>query len=245
MKKKSKITEYNFINESSELSNTTYYWEEGGTDTQQNFDRNKKRLGEDWIYNKKRISYITNDLGFRTKSMKEIDWAKSIVMFGCSNVKGTGHAIEDTIPYRLEKILNIPVINLGASGSAVDSACWNSLILHDHYPRPKAVVQWWTELSRYTDRKYKQIAGHTVHKDKYCFKHDWDYRSKFYVKSDRALWKNKTIYYEGSQFLHTAKELTIDFYDTIDRARDMHPGIESHKIAADGIAKNLLELGIK
>jgi hypothetical protein len=37
----SKTTEYNFIN-CDEPLNLTYYWEEGGFDTKENFDRNKK-----------------------------------------------------------------------------------------------------------------------------------------------------------------------------------------------------------
>lgn len=243
---KLKTSEYNFINLSTEPSNITYYWEDGGTDTKKNFDRNKKRLDADWIYSKKSISYVTNKLGFRNKPFNEVNWANSIVILGCSHVKGTGHAIEDTIPYRLEKILNIPVVNLGISGSAIDLGCWNSLILYDHYPRPKAVVQWRTGLDRYTDRNSTDIIGYMANSKNYNAGLDWEYRSKFCVKADRALWKDKTIYYEGSQFPYTAKELDIDFYDTIDLARDLiHPGIESHKIAAEGIAKNLLELGIK
>lgn len=236
----------NFINPSNDPPNTTDYWEEGGTDTSKFFQINRKKLGKDWIYNTKSVSYVYNEYGFRTKPMNEIDWANSIIIFGCSNVKGTGHAIEDTIAYRLEKILNIPVINLGISGSAVDAACWNSLILHDHYPYPKAIIQWWTSLDRYTNHEELRYRNYMPTKKSYCAVHDWKDRSKFYIKSDRALWKNKTIYYEGSQFPYTAKELNIDFYNELDFARDLnHPGIESHKVAAEGIAKNLITRGIK
>lgn len=235
----------NFVNPSNDPV-TIGYWEEGGTDTSENFRINCKKLGKDWIYNSKSISYVYNELGFRNKPFNEVDWKNSIIILGCSNVKGTGHAIEDTIGHRLEKILNIPVVNLGVSGSAVDTACWNSLILHDHYPWPRAIVQLWTGLDRYTNfdgELYKNFMPTNI---KYCTAHIWKDRSKFYVKADRALWKNKTVYYEGSQFLHTAKELDIDFYDQTDNARDQnHPGIKSHTMAAEGIAKNLIKLGIK
>lgn len=235
----------NFVNPSNDPF-TIEYWEEGGTDTSKNFRINCKKLGKDWIYNGKSISYVYNELGFRNKPFNEVDWKNSIIILGCSNVKGTGHAIEDTIGYKLEKILNIPVVNLGLSGSAVDTACWNSLILHDHYPWPKAIIQLWTGLDRYTNFDGKLYKNFMPTNIKYCAAHAWKDRSKFYVKSDRALWNNKTIYYEGSQFLHTAQELNIDFYDQIDCARDQnHPGIKSHTMAAEGIAKNLLKLGIK
>lgn len=234
-----------FKNIRAELPNTITYWEEGSADTKKNFNKNKKRLGKDWIYNKKNISYINNELGFRTKSMTAVDWANSIVIFGCSIIKGTGLAIEDTIGYRLERVLNIPVISLGISGSGIDLACCNSVILHDHYPYPKAIVQVWSELGRYSDQTRTGIYSYMPNRKNYNATYDWERRSKFYVKTDRALWKNKTIYYEGSLFEYTAKSLNIDFYKQIDSARDLtHPGIKSHEGAANGIAKKLLELGI-
>lgn len=221
------------------------FFEENGTDTEKFYKKNKKKFGKEWYFFDKKISYVLNEQNFRSRSFEEVKWEDSIVLIGCSNVKGTGHAIEDTIGYRLEKILNIPVVNLGISGAGIDLACWNSLILYEHYPTPKAVVHIWSGLDRYTEYDGKNPKLFTVNKNNYCLKHNWDERSKLYIKSDNMLWKNKTIYYQATMMLHTAKNLSVDFYDQIDNARDLcHPGVESYKLAAQGIAENLIKQGL-
>ena len=42
--------------------------------------------------------------------------------------------LENSVPSVVERLINIPTVNLGISGSAVDHACWNSSILHENYP---------------------------------------------------------------------------------------------------------------
>lgn len=232
----------NFINPEAQRIEL---FEPNGTDTEEFFNQNKKRLGKDWYYYDKKIEYAYNEQGFRNKPLNKVVWEDSVVVFGCSNVKGTGHPIEDTICYILEETLGIPVVNMGISGGGIDITCWNSLILHDHYPKPKAIVHIWTALDRYAEYngELSMILHHS--NKKYCHNHTWSERSKLYVKADRALWKNKLPYYECAMFTHVAKELEVDFYDQVDDARDIcHPGTKSYRIAVKGIAENLKAQGL-
>ncbi len=218
------------------------------TDNEKLFRKNKKRQPLDWIYRNKDISYSLNEQGFREKSFKDIDWKNSIVLIGCSITYGEGLAVEDTISKQLEAIVDLPVINLGVLGSGIDLACWNSTILNDCYLAPKALVQVWSGLSRYTDfdkTNNNKIYQYFVSQRDYHHELDWKHRSKRYVQTDKALWRNKTIYYEISFFEHTSNDFKVDFVSTSDRARDLlHPGINSAKTAANKIAKNLYKQGL-
>jgi len=211
-----------------------------GSDKEKLYRKNYKRSSKDWIYRTKEIWYSYNEYGFREKSFDKLNWQNSIVMFGCSNVEGVGLAQEDTIAKQLEKIMQMPVINLGIGGSGIDIACWNSTILHEHYPTPRAVVHVWSSLDRYTELTKHGEITYTPAMSNYSYRLNWGYRSKRYVQTDRALWKNKTAYYEATFSDDAAKELKIDFLDYKDYARDLlHPGIESAKASAEKIAKNL------
>jgi len=223
--------------------NQTLYF--SGSDQEKLFRKNLKRSDKDWIYRTKEIEYSYNEYGFREKSFNDVDWQNSIVMFGCSNVQGIGLAKEDTIARQLENIMQIPVVNLGIGGSSIDIACWNSTVLHEYYPRPRAVVQVWSSLNRYADVTNHRIRSYLPQLKSYYARIDWEYRSKRYVQTDRALWKNKTVYYEASFFTDTAKKLDTDEFSYNAGARDlMHPGIESNRFAAEKIAENLQKQGL-
>jgi len=220
----------------------------GSLDTPKAFHKNKKRLGPDWYYHDKEIEYQFNELGFRNKPFSQVDWKNSVVVIGCSCVMGVGNAEEDGVCGQLEQILQMPVINLGVSGSAIDWACRNSLVLHECFPHPKAIVQLWTALGRYSDYYagggFSPILPHNT--PIYCAKHDWEVRSIHYVEADRALWRNKTRYYDATWYKHVARRINVDHYDrTVDFARDLaHPGIKSCRLAAEGIAENLINRGL-
>lgn len=217
-----------------------------GSDTIKLFKRNKRRMPEDWLYHEKVITYKYNELGFRTRSVKDIDWKNSIVAFGCSYTFGTGLAEEDTFVYILEKILDIPVINLGVPGSAIDLSCINSLMLHDHYPTPKAILQIWSSPYRYSDFNDRTVVNYLPKSSNYYSNLKWENRSAYYMRADKTLWKDKTIYYEGSFFPnYDFKNKKMDHFLYKDYARDNgHAGIKSHKSAAKIIAENLRNQGL-
>jgi hypothetical protein len=212
-------------------------------DTHDRFKRNLKTQPKDWIYRSKRIWYSINEQGFREKTFNNIDWGASIVIFGCSNAMGCGLALDDTISSQLNRMLKIPTINLGISGSAVDLAFFNSIILYNNYPRPKAIVHLWTSPGRYSEFPAMQedsppIVGYSPHRPNYNAAIDWSKRSEYYMAADRLIWKDIVPRFEGSFFDIDDKQ--IKPFEIIDRARDLqHPGILSAKKAATIIAKDL------
>lgn len=231
-------------------NNQTFYWDWGkgssSLDNPKFFNKNKKSIGPSWYYYDKDISYIHNNEGFRTYNFNEIKWEESIVILGCSITYGVANALEDSIPAIIEKITEIPVINLGVSGAGVDLSCVNSLTLHNLYPRPKAIVQLWSGIHRYCEFISDSEVEHLLPQNKrFCLKHNWKERNKNYVNFDRTIWKNKTVRYEASFFQETSQELKVDFLKTIDKARDLsHPGYASNKIAAEQIINMLSKEGL-
>jgi hypothetical protein len=222
---------------------------DGGPDNPKDYKKNCKKFGPSWYFYDKHIVYENNSHGFRERPFEEINWANSIVMIGDSIVEGIGLPLEDTTVKKLEQELGIPVVNLGVSGSAIDGACINSLILHNNFPRPKALVHLWTSLYRYTQFNSSQKKGsikNFLPRRSGYIDLGWEERSKFYIQADRQLWKDKTIYYEATFFQDTAKQLGFEVLPEIDLARDQdHPGPRSCELAAKRIAKDLISLGIK
>lgn len=242
-----KFLNYNF---SERLKNTEVDWTPESphsrlpgsmSDFHFRFQQNIKTQPKDWIYRSKKISYCYNELGFREKSFKDIDWAESVVIFGCSMVAGDGLALGDTIPQQLSRMLKIPTVNLGVRGSAVDFAFFNSMILFSNYPRPKAVIHLWTSLDRYSQfsvDKPEQISSMAPWRPNYQADMNWAERSKYYIAADRLIWKDTVPRFEGSFFEHDDKQ--IKKFEILDRARDLaHPGILSAREAATIIATDL------
>lgn len=194
------------------------------------YNKARKRLGKNWYFYDKKIHYKYNSNGFRTKEFKEIDWKNSIVVFGDSFVRGEAMALEDLFTTKLENELDTPIVNLGISGAGIDRTCWNSFILHEKYPKPKAIIQVWSNIHRYTDlNSTLGFVNNLPNRSKYCARHSWDLRNTFYVLSDRALWRNKVPYIEASVFEDTAKAIQVDYLNGTDKARDLdHWGPETH-----------------
>jgi hypothetical protein len=220
------------------------------TDGEKPFRKNRKKLGKNWKYRNSQILYKTNEFGFRTRKHAEIDWANSIVMFGCSNVFGIGIHYEDTIAQQLERLIGIPVINLGIPGSALDIAVFNSFHIYSSVAHPKALIQIWTSPYRYTEfyttgdiaTKAPFVAGYNP-------RLDTAFKNRVHIYQDRALWKNSnTIYREYSHFddwLYLEQDLGIKVFEEFDKARDLsHPGAETNRHAANVIYRDLYKLGL-
>ena len=138
-------------------------------------------------------------------------------------------------------------VNLGVSGCGPDLSTYNSLILHNHYPRPKAIVQMWSGMARYMESNLNKGNRFIVpvHKD-YCIRHDWESKNKLLVELERTVWEDKVPRYECSFFKDTSEKLNIDHLESFDASRDQfHPGYMSHQSAAKTIAENLLKQGVK
>jgi hypothetical protein len=109
-------------------------------DTEYLYAANLKRQPDNWYYKDHRVSYTWNSNGYRAPEWREIDWASSWIIMGCSHVTGIGVAFEDTISEQLSKLINTPVVNLGVGGSSIDVAFYNSLRLIDSDIKPLGVI---------------------------------------------------------------------------------------------------------
>lgn len=219
-----------------------------GTDSLETFNENLKKMPNDWYYRTNKVVYQQNKKGYRTKKFKDIDWEKSVVLFGCSNTFGVGLTEEDTISSRLSHELKCPVINMGMPGTSIWYSLFNSIILNEYYPTPRGVVQIWSAPNRtlYFYKKSIHDFGHwNIEKNNYMdlwnkdFTHSEMY-TLFASMISRQIWESRTKYFETTFFFETRDILNCDFIDSIDLARDnIHPGRETAKIAAKKIAKEL------
>lgn len=226
-------------------------------DTKELYQKNLKEQPEDWYYRSKKVVYNVNSEGYRSKEFKEIDWHKSIVIFGCSYVYGIGSAEDETISAFLEQITGMPVVNLGAAGSSPLFALHNSIILSEAYPIPKAVVIGWSSAYRcpYYNKYGVLHCGHW-NSDKQKLTDVWCNNQvnplinlKLTAKIFKELWNTKTNYYEFSQFNSSSNVIKCDYIQQIDKGRDLvksndgsytaHNGRETNKKIAEQIAENL------
>lgn len=235
------------------ITGTTQWFDQ---DTEDLYKKNLKYQPNDWYYRNKKIEYNLNSAGYRTREFTQINWSKSIVIFGCSCLFGVGNAEEDTITGQIEKITGIPTINLGVPGSSSTFSLHNAAILNDSYPTPKAIVNLWTSPFRcpyYTEDRVMQCGNWNYDRFKigYHWNVDKNHASmnlKLNSMISKQLWQFKTLYYELSMFSTTAKYLECDFVKQVDNARDIrkengaiiaHPGKITNKITAEKIIKSL------
>lgn len=123
-------------------------------DSKELYIKNLKKQAPNWKYRSKPITYKLNSDYYRTAEFNKIPWSDSIVIFGCSNVFGVGVATDETIAAQLSKITGIPTINMGVPGSSPQFSLYNSAILKQVYPKPKAVVFGWSSANRCTLFRY-------------------------------------------------------------------------------------------
>lgn len=216
-------------------------------DTKERYKQNLKVQPEDWIYRNKIVVYNTNSDGYRTKEFDKVNWAKSIVIFGCSYVYGVGNAEDETISYCLEQLTGIPVINMGVPGSSPTFTMHNSAILYDGYPTPKAVVCAWSSPFRCPYYVHDEVI-HCGSWSNNAMSSAWNRGSStnpianllLASKIVKQIWGNKTSFYSFSMFSSTAKYINCDYIKQIDKARDLgHAGIETNKIIAKKIMESL------
>lgn len=235
------------------ITGTTQWFDQ---DTEDLYKKNLKCQPNDWYYRNKKIEYNLNSAGYRTKEFTQINWSKSIVVFGCSFVFGVGNAEEDTITGQIESITGIPTINLGSAGASSTFTVHNSVLLNESYPIPKAVVSIWPSPFRcpyYTEDRVMQCGNWNY--DRFKIGYYWNVdrnhalmNLRLNAMTLRQLWQSKTSYYELSMFSTTANYLECDFIKQVDDARDVrkqdgavtaHPGKITNKLVAEKIIESL------
>ena len=231
-----------------------------GSDTMDTFKKNLLIQPADWHYRPKQVSYTVNSECYRALEWDAIDWANSVVIFGCSMTFGVGLAEDETIGYQLAQLLNRPVINLGVGGASTMFCHQNSVLLNKNFPTPWAVVQAWSGPDRISafdnettddwgpsyfygpwtiDMSVKRPeSGRELYRAWSRISVNALMHSYFAITSSDALWKPKTRYCSAS-FWDPLDDNTIKLIFR-DRARDMaHPGRQSAIIAATQIAEVL------
>jgi len=232
-------------------------------DTEELFKKNIVRQPSDWIYRNTPITYRSNELAYRYSSFAKVDWSESVVMLGCSLVRGVGVCEEDTISQQLSRIIDREVINLGVNGSSITFACYNIALLLENYPPPKAVVLVWTDYRRamffetpdklatwgFNHHNYIHIGKWNKHIEslKYVITKDpnWAAHTFFAMKNVRLLCRGIPLV-EVTFFPNTVSIANCTFLgDQIDLARDlMHFGPKTNRLAAECIATQLKKQGV-
>lgn len=203
----------------------------------------------DWYWRNKTVRYTLNSSRYRCPDWQMIDWSKSIVMFGCSQVFGVGVDDKDTIPYILSQILGIPVINLGVSGSSMIFSFHNALQYHaGARPIPLGVVNLWTSSCRTTTYHENWIEYHGPWNADQGNEFDLFNKHLTHTKitalqierSSQLIWQN-TKYYSASLFADTANaidcvDLTVACNATYNSRDQIHTDPDSNLRIAEYIA---------
>lgn len=230
-------------------------------DDENRFLNNLKTQPADWHYRTKDITYKLNSRGYRTQEFNTIDWANSVVLFGCSCTFGIGVDEDETISHYLSNILGRPVINMGWPGGSNMAMLMNSLILKQNYPAPYAVAFLWSTTDRFImfsdlgihnvgpwdmeeNRKYQRhIHSHNEIYTKAFeginfFSENETVHAHFISEFAKQLWKGSTRYITGTFFGSTATMVNVDLKFSIESdARDLvHNGRSSNLKAADSLA---------
>jgi hypothetical protein len=218
------------------------------TDKESLYTENLKIQPDDWFYRTNEVRYSDNSEGYRTKEFDTINWQQSIVIFGCSSIYGVGLDDKHTISAQLEKILGMPVINMGQGGTSINYNLHNSMILADRCPAPKAVIMGWPIYDRCVYYGKDSIVNYgpwnleeNNYMDLWC-KDENNSKANAVMaqKIFQLVWKNRSPIYQFSFNLKTAKLLDCNYIKRVDQARDLlHHGVTTNLKSAEILADAL------
>ena len=122
------------------------------TDTRQLYQANLIKYPEKMLkFRDRTLNYTLNSGAFRAPEFSDIDWAESVVLFGCSVVFGDGLDDSECLSSQLSELLARPVINMGVSGSSARLMAMNNLVLYHSWPTPWRVINIWPTADRITE----------------------------------------------------------------------------------------------
>lgn len=222
------------------------------TDGPEEYKANLKKAPIDWHYRQKKITYLTNNSGYRTLDWNVIDWKNSIVLFGDSCLFGVGVAEDETVSYYLSTMTKRPVINLGYPGLSNEAILDMTCLLLKNFGVPYAVGILWstTDRFRYFMKNSYVDIGPWVSSSKSLLSDGVDLKglwaNTFYDPSNElvraynlgiraeSIWNDKCKYATGSFYSISAHYTRSNFHVILDgTARDMlHPGVSSNIAAA-------------
>jgi hypothetical protein len=206
-------------------------------------------------FSKDNIDYQLNSQGYRCPEFDSIDWANSVVVFGCSQTFGSHlRNIEHTVAHQLSLTLNCPVVNLGMGATSYTYQWINSTILKSNGIVPKAAVYLWPEHSRQTIfcgvstiANHRAVGWWSLQPDSdltdiglalVADKHHGTVMSHYQSESVQTLWEIPVVQYSWAPPAPNKHIKTMNF--PIDWAEDgLHPGLETNKLRANIIASDL------
>jgi hypothetical protein len=199
-----------------------------------------------------------NSMGYRAPEFDTVDWANSIVIFGCSFVYGTAINDNETISAQLENLLGRPVINMGVPASSMIYAFANQLSMREQNILPYAVVNCWTSINRLSYFLDNDVVAHigpwtekanTKNLNLRVYKkllELWNFEdsnakmySSIFSRMTRLLWED-TKHLEYSFFESTIEHLNVKLIKQIDFGTDnSHPGVRTTAETAKMIKEDL------
>lgn len=218
-----------------------------GHDSRELYEKNLESQPSDWYYRHNAVTYTLNSERYRAPEFDTIDWANSVVIFGCSTVFGTAVDDKHTISSQLSQLISRPVVNLGVAASSIQLSTFNSAILAGLYPTPAAVVHLWTQIDRcmHIDNGVVKNFGPwnltaNNYMDQWMANSNSTQSARMHREISQQLWKDRTAYYEATVYPLTADVLDCTLLPLIDQARDFyHPGIKTTAMIAAHLAENL------
>jgi hypothetical protein len=217
-----------------------------GTDSLEQRSHLKKIYGPTWKYYNKTITYTNNSNGYRAPEWDQVDWNNSVLVMGCSNVHGCGHDDEDTLPKRIERKINMPVVNLGANGTGLSFHVENTNILLAAGINPKAVVLMHPQPARFTyffKSGFRNILPgrpDKLHRDMWSYyAYDDNHINKMQEINSTVIsnmWPCPVIKYSFSWEDHIIAYPAVEYDQSAD---DMHPGDETFDRLSSDIAADI------
>jgi hypothetical protein len=228
-------------------ANKTYRWL--GTDNEQFYlenlkDPNKKKLLEDNGWINRQFDYTFNSHGFRCKEFSDLP---SIVFLGCSHTMGVGIPQEYTFAEIVARETNLNCVNLGVSGSSIDTAY--RMAVH-WLPKlnSKFCVLFPTDNSRvelfYLESIPLSLTSWTLNspnipKSARDFYKIWSYNeNNLIINHQKTIEAIEHVSYRNKTPLHIAEFALLE--RTNDLGRDLaHHGIKWHELMAQNILSNI------
>lgn len=137
-------------------------------ENEQDFHKNKKRIGPEWEYANKKVTFTYNKTGHRCPVNYDELTPGFLLTMGCSYTEGIGLAEEDTYTYRLAGELGLSdnYFNAGTAGYGVDVTFWNSMLFSSWCEKNNIIPKYVAIQLSYGERKsfwYNHDKG--IHQD--------------------------------------------------------------------------------
>ena len=222
-----------------------FEFESEGNDSKESFEKNLKEQPADWEWRNTIVTYTYNKQGYRTLNWENSDWDNSVLLFGGSDVVGTGVQYKQTVGWQLSELISTPVINLGRGGSGSMFQWVNTVKLCQTGIKPKAVIYIWPQPNRcleFIDDTGLNTKEYGAWDEDKNFGTSWvlhDHHGTCYrnyvIDCCNILWKCPVLHYDRyptPNLGHLAP--------SVDKSRDtFHPGPKTYGIWANTIKNDL------